>query len=137
MFQVVTHANAQLAFPVIYFWLFLTYRCIICLKTINLNLLTKGKNCEQQDVCGVRNPCMCGTCASDLTNPFGFRCQCPPGYSGQRCERALNCLDLGFECKNGGQCVPRVLGDYVCSCPQPYCGVTCTNIVPQCKRFIY
>lgn len=37
-------------------------------------------------------------------------------------------MDPNFECKNGGQCVPRVLGDYVCSCPQPYCGLTCSNI---------
>ena len=46
---------------------------------------------------------------------------------------ALNCLDTGYSCQNGGQCIPRVLGDYVCSCPQPYCGLTCTNVVPKCK----
>lgn len=39
--------------------------------------------------------------------------------------------------RNGGQCIPRVLGDYVCSCPQPYCGLTCTNIVPTCNFNIY
>ncbi len=80
----------------------------------------------------MKNPCICGTCTNDASNPFGFRCHCPPGYSGQRCERPLNCLDAGYECKNGGQCVPRVLGDYVCSCPQPYCGYSCTNTVPYC-----
>ena len=47
---------------------------------------------------------------------------------------ALNCLDYGYSCQNGGKCVPRVLGDYVCSCPQPHCGFTCTNLAPQCKQ---
>jgi hypothetical protein len=44
----------------------------------------------------------------------------------------LNCLDPGMECRNGGQCTPRILGDYVCSCPQPWCGATCTNNMPAC-----
>ncbi len=48
---------------------------------------------------------------------------------------ALNCLDTGYACQNGGQCIPRVLGDYVCSCPQPYCGLTCTNVVPKCTSY--
>ena len=38
-----------------------------------------------------------------------------------------------MECRNGGKCVARVLGDYVCSCPKPYCGVTCSNISPDCN----
>lgn len=46
----------------------------------------------------------------------------------------MNCLDHGYECRNGGNCVPRVLGDYVCSCPQPYCGATCTNTIPHCTN---
>lgn len=83
-------------------------------------------------MCNVKNPCICGTCSNDVNTYDGFKCFCPVGYTGPRCERALNCLDESYECKNGGQCVPRVLGDYVCSCPQPYCGLTCTNIVPQC-----
>ena len=92
-----------------------------------------GRNCEQSDICNVKNPCLCGTCQSDASHPLGFRCHCPQGYSGQRCERLLNCLDPGMECRNGGYCIPRVLGDYVCSCPQPWCGSTCTNTMPSCK----
>src|SRR5262245_32669014 len=48
-----------------------------------------GPRCEQQEICGVKNPCICGTCQNDPSNPLGFKCFCPPGYSGQRCERAL------------------------------------------------
>jgi hypothetical protein len=39
------------------------------------------------DICGVKNPCICGTCQNDLHNSQGFRCFCPPGYSGDRCEK--------------------------------------------------
>ncbi len=91
-----------------------------------------GRNCEQSDICNVKNPCICGTCVNDASNPLGFKCHCPTGYAGQRCERLLNCLDPGMECRNGGQCTPRILGDYVCSCPQPWCGATCTNNMPAC-----
>jgi hypothetical protein len=44
----------------------------------------------------------------------------------------LNCLDSGEECMNGGQCVQRPLGDYVCSCPYPYCGLRCQSQRPSC-----
>lgn len=44
----------------------------------------------------------------------------------------LSCLDVGQECMNGGQCVQRPLGDYICSCPYPYCGMRCENQRPSC-----
>ncbi|CAF4564324.1 unnamed protein product [Rotaria magnacalcarata] len=92
----------------------------------------EGPTCEQMDICGVKNPCICGTCQNDPYSPQGFRCFCPAGYSGNRCEKFLNCLDAGEECMNGGTCMQRPLGDYVCSCPYPYCGLRCQSQRPSC-----
>ncbi|CAF1250584.1 unnamed protein product [Adineta ricciae] len=93
----------------------------------------EGPTCEQVDICGVRNPCICGTCQNDPYEQLGFRCFCPPGYSGNRCEKLLNCLDGGEECTNGGRCIQRPLGDYICSCPYPYCGLRCEFQRPSCQ----
>lgn len=41
-------------------------------------------------------------------------------------------MDNGEECTNGGQCIQRALGDYVCSCPYPYCGPRCESQRPNC-----
>lgn len=48
------------------------------------------------------------------------------------CFIVLNCLDSGEECINGGECLQRPLGDYICSCPYPYCGLRCQNQRPAC-----
>jgi len=46
------------------------------------------------DICGVKNPCICGTCQNDLSSSQGFRCFCPPGYSGNRCEKCNRYIRL-------------------------------------------
>ena len=33
-----------------------------------------GRNCEQADICGVRSPCLCGTCQNDPMSALGFKC---------------------------------------------------------------
>ncbi|CAF1538304.1 unnamed protein product, partial [Didymodactylos carnosus] len=96
----------------------------------------QGVNCDQNDICGVKNPCICGTCQNDPYNAQGFRCFCPPGYSGDRCEKLLNCLDQGQECINGGECIQRPLGDYICSCSHPYCGLRCESQRPTCTTVV-
>ena len=45
----------------------------------------------------------------------------------------LSCLDSGQECINGGECIQRPLGDYICSCPYPYCGLRCEYERPFCS----
>lgn len=44
-----------------------------------------------------------------------------------------NCLDAGHECENGGICITRSNGDYVCSCRHPFCGPRCNKIAPNCQ----
>lgn len=38
-----------------------------------------GQFCQNLDICGVKNPCVCGNCINDPTNTYGFRCECPRG----------------------------------------------------------
>ena len=45
-----------------------------------------------------------------------FRCDCPTGFSGQRCEENVNDCDMNL-CENNATCVDKV-GDYECRyCP--------------------
>jgi hypothetical protein len=41
-------------------------------------------------------------------------------------------LDSGEDCINGGRCIQRPIGDYVCSCTYPYCGLRCELQRPSC-----
>lgn len=82
----------------------------------------EGANCEQGesitfgmmnyqtfvhpvvDICGVKNPCICGTCQNDANSPQGFRCFCPPGYTGVRCETGPHIHDCAKDFKVSMQC---------------------------------
>ena len=70
------------------------------------------------------NPCLNGgTCQS---NGFGgFTCQCPPGYTGQRCEIRDACQSN--PCMNGGTCQTVNGNGYQCICPSGYTGPRCEN----------
>ncbi|CAF4416809.1 unnamed protein product, partial [Adineta steineri] len=72
------------------------------------------------DVC-TPNPCLNGgTCMSN--NVGGFTCQCPQGYSGQRCEDRDPCFSQ--PCMNQGSCMPQN-GGFRCVCPPGFTGTRC------------
>ena len=78
-------------------------------------LLISGDPCASQ-------PCLNqGTC---MRENGGFRCVCPPGYSGSRCEIRDACQSN--PCMNGGTCRPiNGNGGYQCTCPTGFSGPRC------------
>ena len=85
-------------------------------------LLISGDPCLSQ-------PCMNqGTC---IRQNGGFRCVCPPGYTGSRCEIRDACQSN--PCMNGGTCQPiNGNGAYQCICPSGFSGPRC-----EISMFIY
>ncbi len=77
-------------------------------------------NCESTavDNC-LSDPCFRGTCVSQ---PNGFTCQCPPGYTGDSCD-----IDID-ECESNpclnGDCTDQV-NSYQCSCLPGFTGPNC------------
>ncbi len=73
------------------------------------------------DACASQ-PCMNGgTCMKDNG---GFRCVCPPGYSGSQCEIRDACQSN--PCMNGGTCQAiNGNGGYQCICPPGFNGLRC------------
>uniref|UniRef100_A0A8C5ILB4 Neurogenic locus notch homolog protein 2 n=1 Tax=Junco hyemalis TaxID=40217 RepID=A0A8C5ILB4_JUNHY len=94
------------------------YRCI-CRSAFT------GRHCESViDVCP-RKPCQNGgTCAVASNMPEGFICQCPPGYSGAKCEFNSHSTCGQVKCKKGEQCIQTSSGPR-CYCPKLSVGEEC------------
>ena len=78
------------------------------------SFLHEGDPCASQ-------PCTNG--GSCVRDNAGFRCVCPPGYSGARCEIRDACQSN--PCMNGATCRPSGSGGYQCVCPPGYSGPRC------------
>ena len=82
-------------------------------------------NCQINidDCAAVAEPCKNGgTCVDGIQS---YSCQCPTGYTGARCENAIDRC-VGQPCRNGGKCVNTPTG-YNCHCKPGYSGCRCTQ----------
>ncbi|XP_052767042.1 neurogenic locus notch homolog protein 2-like [Mya arenaria] len=68
-----------------------------------------------------------GTC---VTKHWAASCYCLPGYTGEKCETAVD--ECGSNpCFNNGTCIDHVNG-YTCNCEGAYGGVNCQIDVDEC-----
>ncbi|KAF4523890.1 hypothetical protein B566_EDAN016082 [Ephemera danica] len=72
---------------------------------------------------------MNGGLCNDLIN--SFRCVCPIGYTGPRCETNIDDC-LSSPCRNGGVCRDSVAG-YTCECPPGFTGISCETNINDCQ----
>lgn len=61
-----------------------------------------------------------------------FRCSCPSGYVGDRCETFVR-MCVQRPCANGGRCIDLV-NDFHCVCAQGYIGRFCNEDVNECEK---
>ena len=81
----------------------------------------EGEFCESTIFYCSQSSCMNGgTC---MENIGGFRCHCPDGYTGPRCE--LNNTCTVAQCFNGGTCVNLPTGGSECECLPGFDGTNC------------
>ncbi|CAF1111478.1 unnamed protein product, partial [Adineta ricciae] len=91
------------------------------------------------------NPCASNPCFNNATcyqqvlsstNTYGYVCVCNTSlYAGTRCEIPVSpCSTTSSPCRNGGTCVASANGlSYNCSCPYPYTGTTCDQLINPCS----
>ncbi|VDM92874.1 unnamed protein product [Litomosoides sigmodontis] len=83
------------------------------------NHSSNGERCDERNYCE-GNPCKNnGQCVSTVG---GYRCECPEGFHGKKCELDVN------ECHSNpcfrGKCINE-FGSYRCECPNDFIGRNC------------
>ncbi|KAF8796737.1 Fibropellin-1 like protein [Argiope bruennichi] len=102
-------------------WNLGNYNCVsIADEGPDYNALTN--DCAEQ-------PCLLESNCTDLVNDF--KCDCPPGFAGKRCERKID-LCLTDPCVNG-VCVDR-LYSHECICDPGWTGKSCDNNINECAE---
>lgn len=101
-------------------------------KCLTSRALEKSQ-CQDISYCS-RNDSRChngGTCREQKTES---QCDCPPGFTGSRCQNDVNeCSANASVCQNGATCVDG-LNSYTCVCPAGYSGSTCDVNVDDCRN---
>uniref|UniRef100_A0AAQ4QCP9 Slit homolog 3 (Drosophila) n=1 Tax=Gasterosteus aculeatus aculeatus TaxID=481459 RepID=A0AAQ4QCP9_GASAC len=97
-----------------------------CKGPVDVSLMSKCAPC-------LALPCLNnGTCVAEAAG--SYRCTCPYGFKGQRCETPINAC-VSFPCSHGGTChVPPGNEDHFsCVCPPGYEGQRCEMNPDDCE----
>ena len=90
-----------------------------------------GRHCQSDiDECSP-NPCKNGGVCTDLIN--SFRCTCPIGFAGERCERVQKQCGYDNPCMNGGTCRNTYNSGFACDCRPGFSGHRCEINKNQCQ----
>lgn len=74
-----------------------------------------------------------GTCVDRVG---GYRCNCPPGFTGERCEGDINeCLSNPCTPSNSLDCI-QLPNDYQCICKPGFTGETTSNFIPSGRNTV-
>ena len=79
------------------------------------------------------NPCLnSGTCVDDINS---YKCECMPGYRGNRCQQDIDECDEWQPCENGATCRDAI-NNYWCDCAETgdilYGGKNCSKELTGC-----
>ncbi|XP_055335566.1 basement membrane-specific heparan sulfate proteoglycan core protein-like [Paramacrobiotus metropolitanus] len=106
-----------------------------CLGTITIDNVVHDilKNSSEKagvddcDTCAKTNPCQHNGLCQDALTPWGFRCMCPAGFTGNLCDMP------GLRCLPGicgiGRCIDQPNGLHYCACPWGTAGKKCAEAV--------
>eukprot|EP00095_Tigriopus_kingsejongensis_P010554 maker-scaffold421_size176100-snap-gene-0.22 protein:Tk10554 transcript:maker-scaffold421_size176100-snap-gene-0.22-mRNA-1 annotation:"hypothetical protein DAPPUDRAFT_308094" len=113
-----------------------------CLKDLELSRTLIALQSEQEPMVMQRknvidceeNPCVRMPCSNEgscSVKNQGFECECPPEFTGRRCQRKRNHCHPN-PCKNKGQCqIARNENSFTCSCPVGFFGRLCEDSDPE------
>ena len=96
-----------------------------------LLFLVTGMKCMGPGLCDCdpKHPCKYGTCVNE---EGGYRCECDPGFKGDRCETDIDDCALN-PCRNGASCINNVGQGYTCACKSGFRGKKCEFEISKCE----
>lgn len=71
-------------------------------------------------------------CSEAPGAPHGFRCACPAGFVGDRCQVDVDDCVGGNPCLNGGTCIDKI-NEFRCQCVPGFVGRLCQERVNYCR----
>ena len=77
---------------------------------------------------------ICVNNATCTNLPNTYKCNCPPRFTGNKCEVLIDrCKTTASSCENGGKCIDTPTTMY-CKCVPGYIGDTCGTDVNDCEN---